>query len=108
MTYSVEKIEDIQDFKRLKDAWNEVIKNRPSYRPFLEHEWFELWLNHFQDKRNLLILLVKDDSNVKAIFPMMVKTEKDKADRQKLVKKWTATIRNRFPDCVVLSEHGSK
>lgn len=39
---------------------------------------------------------------------MMVKTDKDKADRQQLLRKWTAEIQNRFPDCVVLSERDSK
>jgi len=37
---------------------------------------------------------------------MIVRTDKDKADQQRLIRKWTARIRNRFPDCVVLSEHG--
>jgi len=37
---------------------------------------------------------------------MLVKTDKDKADQQ-LLEKWTAVITEKFPNCVVLSEHGS-
>lgn len=76
MAYSVEKIENIQDFKKLRDIWNELLSNKTSYRPFLDHDWFELWLNHFQNKQKLLILLVKDEYNVKAIFPLVIKNEK--------------------------------
>jgi len=32
---------------------------------------------------------------------MMVKTGNDKADRQQLIKKWIAEIRNKFPNCVI-------
>ena len=39
---------------------------------------------------------------------MIVKTDKDTADQQQLVKKWTAEITSRFPTCIVLSEHGSE
>ena len=38
---------------------------------------------------------------------MTAKTEKDKASRQQLIKKWTAEISEKFPSCVVLSKHGS-
>lgn len=39
---------------------------------------------------------------------MLVKTDKDRLDSQRLVKKWSGQKRNRFPDCVVLSQHGSE
>ncbi len=39
---------------------------------------------------------------------MKVKTEKDKASQQQLIKKWTTEITDKFPNCVVLSKHGSK
>jgi len=32
---------------------------------------------------------------------MIVKTDKDKADQQRLIKKWVAEIRNKFPNCVI-------
>ena len=38
---------------------------------------------------------------------MMAKTEKDKATQQQLIKKWTTEITDKFPNCVVLSKHGS-
>jgi hypothetical protein len=38
---------------------------------------------------------------------MTAKTEKDKASRQQLIKKWTAEISEKFPSCVVLPKHCS-
>jgi hypothetical protein len=38
---------------------------------------------------------------------MLIKTDKDKADQHQLIKKWTDEITNRFPNCIVLSVHGS-
>jgi len=38
---------------------------------------------------------------------MTAKTEKDKASRQQLIKKWTAEVSEQFPSCVVLPKHGS-
>jgi len=32
---------------------------------------------------------------------MIVKTDKDKANQQQLIKKWTAEIRDKFPSCVI-------
>ena len=39
---------------------------------------------------------------------MLVKTDKDTADQQQLIKKWTTQITNRFPNCILLSAHGSQ
>jgi len=32
---------------------------------------------------------------------MLIKTDKDKADQKQLIKKWTAEIKNKFPNCVI-------
>lgn len=32
---------------------------------------------------------------------MIIKTNEDKADKQELIKKWTAKIKNKFPNCVI-------
>jgi len=39
---------------------------------------------------------------------MMAKTEKDNASQQQLIKKWIAEISEKFPNCIILSKHGSK
>ena len=38
---------------------------------------------------------------------MLVKTAKDSADQQQLVQEWTVEIKNRFPNGIFLSVHGS-
>gem|GEM_PF-2525892 len=32
---------------------------------------------------------------------MLIKTDKDKVDQKQLIKKWTAEIKNKFPNCVI-------
>ena len=78
MSYSVQKIESIEDFISLKSTWDKVLGDKISYRPFLEYEWFELWLNHFLDKQKLLVLVVTQGDSPKAIFPLLIKKEKIK------------------------------
>lgn len=75
MTYSVHKIEKMEDFRNLKSTWSELLNDQTNYRPFLDHDWFELWLDHFKDKHQLLILLVKDNDSIKAICPLLIKKD---------------------------------
>lgn len=78
MELSIEKIENTQDFRNLKNIWNELLSNKTNYRPFLDHDWFELWLSHFKNGHRLFIVVVKDNISVKAIFPLLIKKEKFK------------------------------
>ena len=71
--YSVEKIRSIGEFQLLKNVWNGLLNDKTRYRPYLEHEWFDLWLAYFIAECELAILLVKEGKEVKAICPFMVK-----------------------------------
>jgi hypothetical protein len=39
---------------------------------------------------------------------MIVKTEKDRDNQQRLIKKWTSEIAARFPSCIILCERDSE
>ena len=38
---------------------------------------------------------------------MLVKANEDRSDRQQLIKKWDSEIRDKFPTCIIFSEHRS-
>jgi CelD/BcsL family acetyltransferase involved in cellulose biosynthesis len=75
MAYSVSKIESINDFRDLKSRWDQFVKDKKLHHPFLEHDWFELWFEHFKDKHKLLILILKDEDEMKAMCPLMLTDE---------------------------------
>jgi hypothetical protein len=76
MAFSIQKIESIEEFKGLKNIWDELLDGKKHYRPFLDYDWFELWLDHFLNNNRLFILLCEDQNRLKAICPFLIKKEK--------------------------------
>ena len=76
--YSVETITGVDEFNALRRDWNGLLNEHSRYRPYLEHEWFELWLNYFMDGNRLRILVVKEEDQIKAIAPLVEKITKFK------------------------------
>jgi len=67
------KIEEVNDFQSLRDCWNDLLKmNLLGDNVFLTWEWLSTWWKHFGDGRKLLLLKVKDGSEVVAIAPLML------------------------------------
>src|SRR5271157_3480247 len=78
MTLSLQKIESLEDFRKLKNIWNDLLDGRKHYRPFLDYDWFELWFAHFLRNNHILILLSEEKDCPKAICPFLIKREKFK------------------------------
>jgi CelD/BcsL family acetyltransferase involved in cellulose biosynthesis len=76
--YHIHVIDDLNEFSKLKEVWNTLVREQKYHIPFLCHEWFSLWLKHFLGHNRLLILLVSDGSRPLAIVPFVVKVEKFK------------------------------
>jgi hypothetical protein len=76
MKYSVHRIETIEDFKNLKSTWDNLLQTKTSQLPYLDHAWFELWLDHFKNTHDLSVLLLKKAHIPKAICPFLIKYEK--------------------------------
>jgi len=74
--YSIEQVTTYEGFHRIKEDWNGLLQEGSRHKPYLEHEWFELWLNHFEIGGELSIFLVKRDRKIEAIFPFVLKQEK--------------------------------
>ena len=76
--YSIEQVTTFEEFRRLKEAWNALLREGTRHKPYREHDWFELWFTHFEAGVELSIFLVKRDQKIEAIFPFVLKNKKCK------------------------------
>jgi CelD/BcsL family acetyltransferase involved in cellulose biosynthesis len=76
--YTLRKITSLDEFRALKEIWNDIAANENFFFPFLCFEWFEIWLEHFLNNNKLLILLVYRGDTLLAITPFIIKNEKFK------------------------------
>ena len=73
--YSIKTITDVNVFKKLKTTWNDLASRQGHDTPFLSHEWFMLWMDHFLNDDSLLILLLCKEDIVLTIAPFLVTEE---------------------------------
>ena len=78
MVFSIQKIENLQEFRNLKNAWDGILESKKHYHPFFDHDWFKLWLDHFLRSHQLLTLLFKNQNHDEAICPFLTRKEKFK------------------------------
>ena len=76
MVFSIQKIENLQEFRNLKNAWDGILESKKHYHPFFDHDWFKLWVDHFLDGHKLLVLTYKENDRAKAICPFLIKNIK--------------------------------
>lgn len=69
--FTIETVSSIAHFNDLKEEWNALLVHDRRYRPYLSHEWFQLWFSYFKDQSELLIVQVKDGDQTAAIFPFV-------------------------------------
>jgi hypothetical protein len=74
--FTIKVVRDIEEFKKLKEVWNEIAQENGSYVPWLNWDWFSLFLKYFLDKDELFILLLSRGEEVIAIAPFLIKNEK--------------------------------
>ncbi len=74
--YCIERVTSLEDFRKLKEEWNGLLRPDTRHKPYLEHEWFELFLEHHGAGGQLSILLVKREQRIEAIFPFVLKRER--------------------------------
>ncbi len=70
----IELIEDIETFRGLRSDWDTLLERSSQFSVFLTWEWLFTWWTHFQARRKLFVLLVKDDatSQLLAIAPWFI------------------------------------
>ena len=70
--YSVDSVSDKAAFLALEGEWNDAVDRAAVPHPFLRHEWVRMWWEAFGgESQQLHILVVRRDSQVCAIAPLM-------------------------------------
>ena len=68
-TLTVEEIRDNSHWASLKGPWEQLLQDSEIQDPFLSFEWFDCCLRAFQEKKQLLVLVVKDDATILGVAP---------------------------------------
>ena len=76
--FSVKVVSRIDDLANLRDDWNKLASKHGSYMPFLCFDWFELWIEHFLDNHQLLVLLLYEHDDLQTIAPLLIKQQRFK------------------------------
>jgi len=75
-SYSIKVIQDLEEFRKLKDTWNSLAESCESYTPWLSYDWFNLCLKYFLGGNKLFVLVLYKAGRIVAIAPFVVKNEK--------------------------------
>ena len=67
MPYSVRR----EELASLRAEWLELLAQQPAPVPFLHPAWQRVWLEEFQDDRELLLLAVRDGDALLGIAPLL-------------------------------------
>ncbi|MFH2138143.1 MAG: GNAT family N-acetyltransferase [Candidatus Omnitrophota bacterium] len=69
----IHKITTDDGFIGLKDQWNELLSQSNNDNIFLTWEWLYSWWEVFKEKRELFILLVKENEEIIGIAPLLLR-----------------------------------
>ena len=67
MAFTVQR----EDMASLQGEWVEALDRHPEPAPFLHPVWHQVWLDEFQDGRELLLLSVRDGDALMGVAPLM-------------------------------------
>src|SRR3990170_4072070 len=60
-----------EELASLRDEWLALLEQQPAPAPFLHPTWHRVWLEEFQDGRDLLLLSVRTDGALLGIAPLL-------------------------------------
>jgi CelD/BcsL family acetyltransferase involved in cellulose biosynthesis len=84
--YSFQVVDDLQEFEKLRNVWDNLAEKHDSYFPFLCFDWFKVWLKHFLKDNKLFVLLLCNKDEIKMIAPLFIKKEKVKGINVRKIK----------------------
>ena len=73
--YSIKVVRNFNDLYELKGTWDTLAKMQKSYQPWLMLDWFNLFLEHFSNGSQLIILLLYMKTQLVTIAPFVLKRE---------------------------------
>ena len=76
--YSIKVVQDLEEFRKLKDIWDSLVERHGLYTPWLSWDWFDLFIKYFVKDGTLLILLVYKSDEIAAIIPLAIAERKYK------------------------------
>lgn len=65
-------ISDFNNFLNIKEKWNKLLSESTSDTLFLRHEWLCNWWSSYNNKSELLVLLLKNDGRLIGAAPLML------------------------------------
>jgi len=73
--FEIEIKRSLTEFHQLKEDWDKCTKTNTNYKPFLCHDWFSLWFQHFLHDQKLYIIVLSSENKPVAIAPFLIKKE---------------------------------
>jgi len=64
-------VRDYESLVALETEWNDAVERARMPHPFLRHEWVRTWWDSFGTNRQLHIILVRDETGIAGIAPLM-------------------------------------
>lgn len=68
---TIEEINDVEQFRSMRESWDTLLKESPDNNIFLTWEWLFTWWQHYGRDKKLKILLIKQSGELVGIAPLM-------------------------------------
>jgi CelD/BcsL family acetyltransferase involved in cellulose biosynthesis len=68
-------VRTLGEFRRLRQAWNELVAHTAVNDVWMRHEWFECWIEHFAARDQLAVLTSWRDGQLVAAAPLHLAQE---------------------------------
>ncbi len=72
----VRALTSMDELKDMRPEWDALAESQKSFFPFFCFDWFRVWLEHFQDRKELLVLMFYRNDRLVAIAPFLCGTER--------------------------------
>lgn len=76
MKVQIERINSVAVLERLEKEWTGLLDQCPQRELYLTHDWMVRWCRYFSKEENLYILLIKEDSHLIGIAPLILARER--------------------------------
>lgn len=81
----VREINEIRQLDEIRSAWNALLEQTPGANFFQSIDWLECYWQHFGEGQRLRVLIVREDQRVIGILPLVVRTEKTRVGRLRVL-----------------------
>lgn len=71
--FDIQRINTTDDFRQLREEWNELLENSSSDCLFLSWEWMFTWWKYLSEDKQLHVITVRNDRKLIAIAPLVLR-----------------------------------